>query len=173
AGETASDYLPGAAPDAGAITLRKTGSSTSLLPLSFSGLGAFGSVSFADAGGGRADDLFLDGTSGDDRFNVTSSGDLQILESGFALLKTVAIHTPGVNHLTLDGLAGNDVFNVPLNHPFALFNVHAGDSASNVLNLTGNGAGSVTLNLPSQTATEAGFTQVGFSGIAVVNVNAG
>src|SRR5262249_2628947 len=61
-------YTPGATADSGTITARGAGGGVTLVPLTFTTLGAAGSVTFASAGG-REDVLTLNGTNNTDVFN--------------------------------------------------------------------------------------------------------
>ena len=66
------EYDPGATPDAGTIIGRR-GGLAAFTPVSFSGLGALGTVIFADASGGRPDTLDFEGTASTDIFSVSSA----------------------------------------------------------------------------------------------------
>ena len=90
-------FTPGATPDAGSILARTLGGSgTPLLPFDFTDIGAGGSVTFTN-GNGRVDALDLNGTSASDLFTVSSTGQLQILDSFGSLFRTVVINTPGIS----------------------------------------------------------------------------
>ena len=96
-------YTPGATPDAGKFQVN------SLVPISYSNLGATGSVTVSNSG--PLDTLSVNGTSGNDTFRVAASGDIN-------LNSQLVIHTPGVGALNLNGLLGTDVFNITGGAPF-------------------------------------------------------
>lgn len=172
------EYTPGgvSAFASGLVTMNG-GFGEKRLPFSFEQIGFSGNLTFAEQGGGRLDDLWVNGTQGDDRFTVSATGVLNVAAvqppvSLFPISPTV--NTPGVSGLTLRGLEGDDIFNVPGNHPFpGGLRVEGGDpSASDVLNFTGGG-NAVIIDLAIQTITEVGFVFVDFSGVETLNVNAG
>ena len=101
AGGNTVTYTPGAAVDSAAVQVGN------LVPLNFLGLGAGGSVTMADAGGLRVDTLVYNGTAANDTFNVAAtSGGVVTLNS------QLAVNTPGVANLTLNGLAGDNTFSL-------------------------------------------------------------
>ncbi|NND97529.1 MAG: hypothetical protein HKN47_09405, partial [Pirellulaceae bacterium] len=160
--------------DAGTITADAF-SGNMLIPVAFENLSDGGSVTFANAGGGRTDGLDVIGTDNDDRFDLTSTGTLQIFKPAFFPAVTLPISTPGVSLLRLVGRDGDDTFNVAGDHPIPIgVEVQGGspDSGSDVLNFTGSGAGAVTLDLTAKTITEAGFAPVYFGSVEHVNVDA-
>src|SRR5262249_8226525 len=89
----------------------------------------------------------------------------------------IPVNTPSIITLTLAGLDGDDTFNVPGNHnlPGAPGIVVQGGnpSASDVLNFTGDGTGAVTVDFGAPSVTEAGFAAVPYTGVEVINANAG
>jgi len=172
------EYTPGgvSAFASGLVTMND-GFGAKRLPFSFEQIGFSGNLTFAEQGGGRLDDLWVNGTQGDDRFTVSATGVLNVAAvqppvSLFPISPTV--NTPGVSGLTLRGLEGDDIFNVAGNHPYGGgLRVEGGDpSASDVLNFTGGG-NAVIIDLAIQTITEVGFVFVDFSGVETLNVNAG
>jgi hypothetical protein len=165
---TESTLTPGAAPDAGSITSHILLGGPALLPVAYQGLGAAGSVTMAVTA------LDVVGTDNDDQFNVDAAGTIQIVKPVSLIPVTVPINTPGVAFLRLMGRDGDDIFNVPGNHPFPFgINVQGGNpSASDVLNFTSSG-GNVTVDFAASTVTETGFASVSFSGVETLNVNAG
>ena len=100
---------PGAAFDAGTVTITTTGApiTASAPPLTFLGLGtAAGSgVVFADGGGGRTDTLIYNGTAASDTFGVSATAVV-------TLNSQVAVTIPGILALRLLGQDGDDTFNV-------------------------------------------------------------
>ena len=134
---------PGALADEGQVTLRNsTGlGGGALAGLSFTNIGAIGSLTIADAAATRSDNLTINGTDASNRFNVSAAGDINL--TTFTAVGTidnlVTVHTPGVAQLGLEGYAGDDVFNVAGSIPFTGgILVDGGDpSASDTLNLSG------------------------------------
>ena len=116
-----------------------------------------------------------------DFFRVLGTGTVQTFaDPSFAVPLTLPILTPGVAALALNGLDGDDVFNIPGNHPFPGFGPIAGISVdggnpggSDVLNFTGSGAGAVTVNFGGSTVQETGFGLVGYLGVETINAAAG
>jgi hypothetical protein len=167
-------YTPGALADQATIALRSLSFGADLLGLGFTNLGTGGSFTLADAGGLADDDLALRGRDTDDTFNVLASGSVQIVTEPAATLVTVSINTTSVRTLILQGLAGDDTFNIPGDHaiPDGII-VEGGDpSASDVLNFTGAG-GAVTVDLGAASVTEAGFGAVTYTGIETIDLDAG
>ena len=162
-------YTPGSASDAGTIETRQAGAGAALVPLTFSQLGASGSVTFNSAGG-RADFLELNGTNNSDIFNVNGGADqIQIVNQtgGFV---TVGLNTGGITNVQLRGLDGDDTFNVSALLPYSLgVLVDGGNpSASDTLNLSG-AAGPIVEDLAAQTVTGYGAV-VSFLGVEHVNL---
>ncbi|HPM84167.1 MAG TPA: hypothetical protein PLF81_25865, partial [Candidatus Anammoximicrobium sp.] len=177
AGSDALALTPGSEPDAGSIATRALGGGTLRLPIEYLGLGAFGSVTFDDAGTDvdRDDILEINGTAADDRFDVAANGDVQLFRAhqDGAIFTTVLIQTPGIDQLDLLGQEGDDEFDVAGNHPFSRLIVQGGDpGASDVLNFASSG-GAATVDLQGQTVTEAGNGPVAYSGIETINLDAG
>jgi hypothetical protein len=180
-GQQVISVTPGALADQGDISLRQSTAlgGAALLGMSFTNIGAAGTLNFADAGTTRADDLSIIGTANSNIFAVSTTGNilLSTQASGGASNPTlVSVNTPGVSSLELYGLAGDDTFNIPANHPFTggIF-VDGGDpSASDVLNFTGSAttANLISVDFAAATVTEATFAPVSLSGIEILNVNA-
>ncbi len=171
------EYTPGTLPDSGSIVLQDLSAGPErLLGISFQDLGQIGSsVTFADVDGTPVDDLFVVGTVHNDLFDVTNAGVVTITDiSGVGI--TPSINTPGVDQLTLQGLSGDDTFEIPGDHTFSELPigiyVSGGNpgSGSDVLNFTGAGA-DVTIDIAAATITEAGFAAVNFSGIETLNAD--
>jgi len=146
-------------------------------PLDFSGLGTGGSIKLLEApieGNGRFDNLIYNGTALSDIFTVAANGDV-------TLNTQIVVQTASVVNLTLAGLDGDDIFNIPGNHPFTdssstpgsgTITVDGGNpSASDVLNFSGAGA-AITADLGARTVSENGFGPVSFTGIEIVNIAA-
>lgn len=170
-------YTPGTDFSAGTITgVQVAAPNSPLMPLSFTNIGN-GSVTFADLGAARIDDLFVQGTTNDDVFGVSATGVVQIQKTNNQFA-TLPINTPGVDQIILQGFDGSDTFNVVGNHPFtdnvnAPITIEGGnpDNGSDVLNFNGAGA-AITADLAARTITEAGFGAVAISGVETVNIAA-
>jgi hypothetical protein len=148
-------YTPGGNPDAGTITAIQVGGAA-LMPLTFSNLGGAGAVSFTTSNaGGRTDRLNVQGSPNavGETFTVTpaSGGAVQVSrQNGSNNLVTLPISTASVNNLELDGLGGNDVFNLtgtPGGLPFTN-GIVVNDGATVNLN---RAVGPVTVNLGDNT----------------------
>ncbi len=156
--------------------------SNDLMPIQYTDFvsgGPAAEVQFADVSGTRVDTLKIQGTSGNDSFEVLANGQVAIRDS-FGL-PGQDVGTLGVALLTMQGLSGDDVFLIPGNHPFPGFGgltpaiiIEGGspDNGGDLLNFTGNGA-AVTADLGFRTIIETGFAPVTFAGIETVNINAG
>jgi Ca2+-binding RTX toxin-like protein len=155
-------YTPGTTRDSGAVRVNE------LVPLSFVNLGTDGSVNFV--GGGLVDRLAITGTAGNDVFDVAGvTGTIQQTSAG------VGAHVPvtqaGITELVLEGLAGDDTFNIAGDHPYGLVLVEGGDpSASDVLNFLGTG-GPIIAGFDTFEIVEIGFGPVSFSGIEDLRVD--
>ncbi len=118
-----------------------------LMPLSYTDIfGPAPQLAFADASGARTDVLFASGTQSEELFGVTAAGQVTVATPQSSLTLPV-FSTPGVAGLTLQGLDGDDVFNVAGNHPFTGvlgpgIAIEGGnpDGGSDVLNLLGAAA---------------------------------
>ncbi len=72
----------------------------------------------------------------------------------------------------IDGLNGDDQFTVAGNHPYDSVSIHGNNpSASDVLNF--NATAAATVNLGTSTVAQAGSGAVSYSGVEVINLNAG
>src|SRR5262249_41408660 len=160
---------PGAAIDAGHVDITSNLSPVSATPLDYSNLGVGGNVTMANQGGGRADAFIYNGTAANDTFGVTAAG-VVTLTNGATGLAQLPVNTPGVIRLVLNGLEGDDTFNVAAGIPFTSTTINGGDpSASDVLNLTGDGTAiAVTLGGATQTVTGGGLGTVNISGVEIV-----
>ena len=157
------NHTPGVVGDAGLVRIDST------LGIAYEDLGATGSVTFAGTAGN--DTLVAYGTNSNDTLTVAA------VTGAVTLVTTSATHVvlnqTNVENLTVDGLDGDDTFNVPGNHPYTTLSVHGGnpDNGSDVLNFAGAGA-AITANLAARTVTETGFLPVDFVGIETVNITA-
>src|SRR5207247_2100223 len=154
-------------PDAGTITSHGFSPETSLVTFQFADLGVSGSLAIngGNPGGSPADSLELRGTEENDHFTVTSSRQLRIFKSepGGQPARTVPITTSNITEVTLEGLGGDDTFDVPGNQPYALLVIDGGDpSASDVVNFTASAtvANLVTADLGAGTVQESTFAAV-------------
>ncbi len=180
AGAQTVDFGAGAVADAGRVLVSQ-GGLVSSLPIEFQSMGINGDVILDDPAAGRVDTLVFHASELDDYIDVAAvTGNLQAFDpaAGSNDYRTLLVQTPGIIQVTLAGLAGDDIFDVPGNHPFSsAFGLNAieiqggSPSASDVVNFTGTG-GAVTIDLAAQTITEAGFGPVGFTGIETLNVEA-
>ena len=142
-----------------------------LLGLGFQNIDAelnAGSLTFADAGG-RVDDLVYSGrntTNSIDVFTVNAAGRIRVTESvavqGAAFLD---VFTPGIRNVTLVGQDGDDIFNLPSDHPFVrvLIDGSNPDSGSDVLNVQfAAGAQSATIAPSTNNPTDE---TIAFTGV--------
>ena len=148
-----------------------------MLGLSFTNISTLGTLTIANAGGGRADELTINGTAGSNVFGVDAAGGVSlstVVAGGSTNITLIAVSTPGVAFLDLSGLDGDDTFNIAANNliTFGVFVDGGNPSASDTVNFTGTGGG-VTIDLAAQTVTQAGLAPVSLSGVEVLNVNAG
>ncbi len=162
-------YTPGAAPDAGTIATRGAGGGTGLVPLTFSHIGAGGSVSFASAGG-REDVLELNGTNDSEIFDVDGAADTIQVTRLSSAFETDLLNTDGISVLELRGLNGDDTFNISGALPYEV-DVDAGNpSASDVVNLS-NPTGAVAVNLAGITSVTGYGGSVDLIGVEILNVD--
>ncbi len=161
-GADAITATPGPATDGGVIQVGNW------LGLTYQALGGGGSVT-VNANGG-SDTLTVYGTGVNDLFTVANTG-------AVTLNANLPIQQIGVDHLALEGLAGDDQFNLISGLPYLSTAVSGGEpSASDVLNLAG-AVGPVTVNLadaavPSDTAISGYGGIVTLSGVEVANLDA-
>ncbi|MEI7701497.1 MAG: hypothetical protein WCK86_16990, partial [Planctomycetia bacterium] len=157
----------------GVITAtRATG--TSLIPVSFRNIRTSGlpALFFQDVSGTRSDALTFLGSETDESFQLTVGGQLTVLSS-LGLPVAPVISTPGILGLTLQGLSGDDSFQIPGNHPYLVISVEGGNPGvgSDSLNFIGSG-GAITMDLGGGTITESLFNTVLWSGIELATINA-
>ncbi len=157
----------------GEITIADFGD-TPLLSMNYREFDANSSLTLADASGNRVDQFNVRGTNRDDRFSVLADGSVQVTDPATIEFITLQTLTPGVFGLRVQGLDGDDRFNIPGNHPFILgVAIEGGDpSASDSVNFTGSGANPVTINASTNAIAEAGSQPVSLSGIEQLNVTA-
>jgi hypothetical protein len=167
-------FTPGATLDSGSVTMQSLFVTGTYMPVSYSNLGTFGSVSFADISGTRVDGLNVFGTNADNAFNLSTGGVVQVVNPASLIPRTLPLATPGVTQLNLIGQGGNETFNVPGNDPFtAGIAIQGSPAGNNAVNFTGDGTAPVTVDLAAGTVDEAGFAQVTYTGIRTVNVSGG
>ncbi len=167
AGATAT-FSPGATTDSASVQVN------SLVPLTYTGLGATGGVLLSDAGGTFA----YNGTPGNDLFTVAATTGAVTL-NGQVAVTPVAGNIPGT--LTLNGLEGLNTFSVGAPVPYTTTNLNSNDAtATDPVNLAGDGTSTalVTLGTPATstptTVTGGGLNTVLLPGDAVLNLsNAG
>ena len=176
AGGDSISFTPGATANSANIDIRRfAGFGGGLLvPVNYTNIDAGGSLSFADAGGTRLDDLNIYGTAASDQFNVaaaTGAVTFTKIANGFTTFAALAITTPGVTDLILYGNDGDDTFNIAAAQPYASITLDGGNTtASDTVNLSG-AAGAIALSLASQTITGYGGS-IGLLGVEALNLGA-
>ena len=177
AGAGTIDFIASDVTDAGKVLVSQGGGS-SLIPVSYQGMGITGNIIVADAGGARVDTLQFFASKLDDVVTVTAAGNIQAFNpaGGSSSFRTLNVQTPGVASVILAGLDGDDVFNVPGNHPFTptfgipAIRVEGGNpSASDVLNFTGSG-GLITQNFSTSNVSQVASSAVAYFGIEILNI---
>ncbi|MCI0360198.1 MAG: hypothetical protein L0211_17105 [Planctomycetaceae bacterium] len=158
------EITPGAAPDSGGLRV------DSLIPLSFTNLGAAASLTITDPDVDR-DLVIYNGTAADDIFRVPDSGGIPA--PSLELVSHLGVGTTGIETYVLRGLSGDDRFEVVAQTNVTV-DVQGGDpGASDVLAFTSTGA--TTLNLGSSRIDDAGVVgtpDVVYSGVEIININA-
>lgn len=165
-------YTPGATADSGSIASRLLGGGTTLVPLTFAGLGANGTITYttANPGGGRVDLLEINGTSSSDVFQVNGAGNgsVQLFKIGSgSVFESVVMNTNAIDSLLLHSQGGIDTFNLVGGLPYTNTTI----DADATLNLSG-ATGAIAVNLGPNTITGYGGT-IALSGVDVVNMTAG
>lgn len=165
-------YTPGPDIDSGSVRVSAVAGH---LPLEFKSLGTNGTVSFiTDPDGDRGDALVVNGTSTSDTFSVDGPNDRIVLTTQFFGNTFKPILTPGIRRLTLNGLDGDDQFNLTGTLPYAQGVVIDGGnpSASDSLTLTGTaGVENVTVNINEDTIGGFGGDPVSVFGVEHVRLN--
>ncbi len=174
---------PGPTFDSGTLQQKATAAPTSTPPLTFSRLGTTAVVTLQDAFASRFDTLEYQGTNVSDVFQVAATGQVK-------LNSQVLVDPTGVTALILEGLAGNDTFNVAGGSPFATLNIDGGSSTADAVSLTGTLAASDSVTIaPDATnsafqditglgpfITTAGVETIGYTGVGgndTLTVNTG
>lgn len=130
------------------------------IPVTFANIGSTGSLTVLDAGG-RTDTVLYSGTAGNDTFSLTV--DTVTLNSHIPVVLS------GADSVTLDGLQGEDTFNVNAGIQFVTLNLHGGTGA-NKLNAIGTvGADNLAIDLATNQITGLGGI-VSTTDIATLNV---
>jgi hypothetical protein len=153
-------YTPGTASDAGALQ-------TTPILVSFTGIGSGKTLALTGLAGSSS--LVANGTTANDVFTVAATS------GSVTLTGRATITTASIPNLTLNGLAGDDVFNVTGPQPYSNITLAGGTPVTAVVaNLTGDGT-AVTANLGGTTAsvTGGGLGNVSLPGIGVLNLSAG
>jgi hypothetical protein len=167
---------PGSTFDSGRLDFAVDTASFSLAPaLQFLGLGSGGSFSLLDTGD-TFDDFIYRGTDLSDRFTVTH---VNVTTDRIALNNRLPVNISQVLTLTLAGLEGDDVFNLPGNTVVTGIIVDGGGpSASDIVHLTG-ATGAVTVSLadsalspPTNTVVSGYGVPVTLIGVEVANLDA-
>ncbi len=154
-------YTAGATSDSGAVQIG------SLVGMNFLQLGASAAIVIADISGNRVDNLYYAGTGGDDTFSFNNGV--------VTLNNQLAPSMPGVANLILQGLEGNDTFNVVGSGPFTSLTLQGGGPTdADVANLSGDGT-NATVNVGTLVTgvTGAGLGNVFASGVEIINLAAG
>ncbi len=169
-------FTPGSAFDAGRLDFQADSADFALAPaLQFLGLGSGGSFSLIDTGD-TFDDFVYRGTDLSDRFTVTH---VNATTDRIALNNRLPVNISQILTLTLAGLAGDDVFNIPGNTVVTGIVVDGGDpSASDIVTLTG-ATDAVTVSLaddalssPTNTVVTGYGVPVTLIGVEVANLDA-
>ena len=169
-------FTPGTAFDAGRLDFQADSAGFALAPaLQFLGLGSGGSFSLIDLGD-TFDDFVHRGTDLSDRFTVTH---INATTDRIVLNNRLPVNISQILTLTLAGLAGDDVFNIPGNTVVTGIVVDGGDpSASDIVNLSG-ATGAVTVTVeddaiapPTNTLITGYGVPVTLIGVEVANLNA-
>jgi hypothetical protein len=176
-GSNSVTLTPGAAVDSGGITITRTaGAPSSATPLSFSNLGSTGSLTIANSMGSTLDTLVYNGTTGSDTFAVAPTTG-QITLTTATGLGQIAVNTPGVSALVLNGISGNDTFDVTGPQPvrYTSITLAGGPSGASVANLTGDGttAATATLGGPSTAVSGGNLGALTLTGVGIVNLTNG
>jgi hypothetical protein len=135
-------HTPGATDQAGTFQVN------GLLPIAYQNMGTGGALSVNGAAG--SDTLVYLGTNANDTFQVNAAGDV-------ALNSRLAVATTGVETLTLEGLLGDDLFDIVPSVPSLVYGT---------VNANGGGQSSATGDRTVLRAT-AGDDAIGISGQVV------
>jgi Ca2+-binding RTX toxin-like protein len=164
---------PGTLADQGTISMRRQWTNLDLLGLNYLGIGRWGSLTFSNLGGGRYDRLTINGTQANDLFTVDALGEVHLSVPALNSPTLVPVYTPGILHLLLNGLDGDDTFNIDGPVIFDTLDVSGGDpSHSDILVFNGSG-GDITVGLGTlSTVQENGGGLVSLTGVEQLNVNA-
>jgi Ca2+-binding RTX toxin-like protein len=158
---------PGATIDAGDVQV------DSLVPMSFTNLGATGVLTVIDPTAGDADQLVYNGTAASDTFNVPDSVAPLLPAPSILLNSQVAVGTTAVENYTLRGLGGDDTFNITAQVNVLIAVQGDEPGSSDVLNFNATGATTVDLGASSiEDAAVAPTPNVTFLGIETINVDA-
>jgi hypothetical protein len=156
-GSASYTYTPGSAADAGAVQ-------TDSLPIAFTGVGAGETLSLSGTS------AVINGTAANDTFTVAAT------TGNVAFIGRLTVARVGLTALTLNGLDGDDTFNVTGPQSYTSILLAGGDpSASDVANVTGNGTAVAVNNLGGATAniTGGGLGTVSLPSVEILNLSAG
>jgi hypothetical protein len=155
---------PGPAADAGTLQVNN------LLGLVYQGLGATATLLINGTGG--ADALVVNGTAANDAFEVVAAIGAVSLNANITILQN------SIENLLLNGLAGDDVFQLHAGLPYTTTTISGGEpSASDVVSLTA-ATGPVTVDLADSTLPADNTTITGYggtvtlTGVEVANMDA-
>lgn len=168
-GDDAIVLTPGANDQSGGLQVN------SLLALSFQNLGSTGSLT-VDGAGGAADNFTYNGTAANDTFTVNGAG--AIGDAGQVSLNTrLIVNTTGIETLTLEGFAGDDLFTLVPSISTSVYqtlNFNGGAQASATgdrVNLIGT-AGADAFSISGQSVS-LGTRTVQSSGVEDIRLDAG
>ena len=154
AGSAHYSYTPAVALDGGLVQ-------TDQIPITFTGLGAAARLALNGASPAEV----VNGTAGQDSFSVAAGGNV-VIAGRLTIQPSI---TPG--SLTLNGLGGNDGFNVGAFQPYSSIAIDGG--AGDTANLTGNGTALAAVLGSITSVTGGGLGSVSLTGISTLNLNAG
>jgi hypothetical protein len=139
------------------------------LGLQFQNISNSGSVAINDPTINQFNDqLLYYGSALSDSIWVDNSGTI----INAAITNSVPLLTDRIESLVLEGLEGDDTFNLLAGHPFSRIDVWGGDpDASDVLNLQTSGYGDVIVDLTNAMINEVDHV-VGLKGVEMVNLDA-
>ncbi|MCO6453692.1 MAG: CHRD domain-containing protein [Pirellulaceae bacterium] len=175
AGGHTSRFTPGDTSDSAGIVSYQNGGTGALIPFDYTNVGAFlNSVTFTNVSGTRTNNLIVDGTQTADRFTLV--GGTVRMTDNLSTPRIVALMTPGVAFLELNGLEGDDDFNLSAPLPFTqVFIEGGGPSASDSVSVTGDGGSAVNATIGnldgSASLTGGGLGSVSIREVEVLNVS--
>ncbi|MDP6721997.1 MAG: hypothetical protein QGF59_25235, partial [Pirellulaceae bacterium] len=152
---------PGPTVDSGGVRV------DSLVPMSFTDLGASGTLNIDDSGLDVAEELIYVGTDGTDTFGVAGVETITLNDQ-------IVVNTTGLEIYTLQGKGGDDSFNIsPVVDVVINTQGDEPGNGSDLLNYTAQtGPAAVTVDLGLAQVRQTGFGDVNYSGIETINADA-